>query len=305
LQLNTAIDSGSSGSGGSAGGQAASRSEFLRVRGLRYHVRRWGAAHLPKLFLTHGWLDVSATFQPLVEPLLDRWQVLLPDFRGFGYTEWPLDGYWFYDYVGDLEAVLDHYSPHQPVLLAGHSMGAQVSALYAGLRPERVSRLICLDGIGLPESPLSRAPLSGRKWLDDLRQPPRIKTYDSFEQLAGRVRRQHPQLSEAQALFVACCWGQQDGHGVIRLCADPKHTLSGPQLYRAAEAEEIWRQITAPTLFIDAALSQTALPAEERARRRASFADSRVVVIEGAGHMLHFDAPAATAAAMAAFLQEA
>ena len=281
-----------------------SRSEFLRVRGLRYHVRRWGEASLPRLFLTHGWLDVSATFQPLVEPLLDRWQVLLPDWRGFGYSEWPQDGYWFYDYVADLEAVLDHYSPEQPELLAGHSMGAQAAALYAGLRPARVRKLVCLDGIGLPDAPPQRAPLRARKWLDDLRQPPRIKTYESFEQLAGRVRRQHPQLDETQALFVARCWGQQDGYGRIRLCADPKHSLAGPQLYRAAEAEEVWRQITAPTLFIDAAKSQTALPAEERARRRAAFADQRVVVIPDAGHMLHFDAPRETAAAMAAFLAD-
>ncbi|MDB5975650.1 MAG: alpha/beta hydrolase [Nevskia sp.] len=281
-----------------------SRSEFLRVRGLRYHVRRWGDASLPRLFITHGWLDVSATFQPLVEPLLQHWQVLMPDWRGFGYTEWPQDGYWFYDYVADLEAVLDHYSPDAPVLLAGHSMGAQVSALYAGLRPQRVRKLACLDGIGLPDAPTARAPTRVRKWLDQLREPLPVKSYESFEQLAGRVRRQHPRLSEAQALFVARCWGQQDGYGRIRLCADPKHTLAGPLLYRAAEAEEIWKQITAPTLFIDAAGSETALPAEERARRRGSFADQRVVVIADAGHMLHFDAPQETAQALAAFMAD-
>ena len=281
-----------------------SRSEFLRVRGLRHHVRRWGDPSLPRLFITHGWLDVSATFQPLVEPLLQHWQVLMPDWRGFGYTEWPQDGYWFYDYVADLEAVLEHYSPDTPVLLAGHSMGAQVSALYAGLRPQRVRKLVCLDGIGLPDAPTARAPARVRKWLDQLREPLPVKSYESFEQLAGRVRRQHPRLSEAQALFVARCWGQQDGYGRIRLCADPKHTLAGPLLYRAAEAEEIWKQITAPTLFIDAAGSETALPAEERARRRGSFADQRVVVIADAGHMLHFDAPQETAQALAAFMAD-
>ena len=82
-----------------------SRSEFLRVRGLRYHLRRWGDARLPLLFLGHGFLDVSATFEPLVAPLLDRWQVIAPDWRGFGHTEWPQEGYWFHDYVADLEAI--------------------------------------------------------------------------------------------------------------------------------------------------------------------------------------------------------
>ncbi len=281
-----------------------SRSEFLRVRGLRYHVRRWGEPGLPLLFMTHGWLDVSASFQPLVEHLLQRWQVLMPDWRGFGLTEWPQDGYWFYDYVGDLDALLDHYSPGQSVLLAGHSMGAQACALYAGLRPARVRRLICLDGIGLPDMPVREAPARARRWLDDLRRLPRIKTYDSFQQLAGRVHLQHPQLSAEQALFVAHCWGQEDGYGRIRLCADPKHQFNGPRLYRAAEAEEVWRQITAPTLFIDAGQSQTGMTASGRASGRAAFADQRTVVIEHSGHMLHFDAPRETAEAIDAFMAQ-
>jgi pimeloyl-ACP methyl ester carboxylesterase len=45
----------------------ASRSEFLDIRGLRYHVRRWGRPGAPKLFLLHGWMDVSASFQFVVD----------------------------------------------------------------------------------------------------------------------------------------------------------------------------------------------------------------------------------------------
>ena len=279
-----------------------SRSEYVRVRGLRYHVRRWGDPSLPLLFMCHGWLDVSATFAPLVRPLLDRWQVAMPDWRGFGHSEWPQDGYWFFDYVGDLDSLADLYSPDQPLLLAGHSMGA----LFAGLRPQRVRKLVCLDGIGLPETPLERAPAQGRRWLEQIRQPPPLKTYASFEDLAGRIRAKHTQLSAEAALFVARCWGQQDGRGRISLCADPRHHWTSPQLYRRAEAEEIWKQVTAPTLFVDATASDWAqkVDAGERARRRAAFRDQRTVHIEGAGHMLHFDAPEATAAAIAAFMAE-
>jgi pimeloyl-ACP methyl ester carboxylesterase len=286
--------------------QTDSRSEFLRVRGLRYHVRRWGDASLPKLFMTHGWLDVSATFQPLVAHLLTRWQVLMPDWRGFGYTEWPQDGYWFYDYIADLEALLDHYSPDQPALLAGHSMGAQASSLYAGLRPARVHKLICLDGVGLPDMPISSAPERGRRWLDQLRRPPPVKSYASFEELAARVRQQHPRLTPERALFVAHCWGHADGRGRITLCADPKHRLNSPLLYRNAEAQEIWAQITAPTLFIDASRSEWGggTQSADRAPRRTAFRNQRMVVIENAGHMLHFDAPRETAETMARFLAE-
>ena len=64
----------------------ASRSEFVHVRGLRYHVRRWGDASAPKVFLLHGWLDVSATWQYVAEGLLPRVQVLAPDWRGGALT---------------------------------------------------------------------------------------------------------------------------------------------------------------------------------------------------------------------------
>ena len=44
-----------------------SNSRFLDVRGLRYHVGTWGNESAPKLFMLHGWMDVSASFQFLVD----------------------------------------------------------------------------------------------------------------------------------------------------------------------------------------------------------------------------------------------
>lgn len=282
----------------------ASRSEFIRVRGLRYHVRRWGDPRLPALFLGHGWLDVSATFAPLVQGLVDRWQVLCPDWRGLGHSEWPQDGYWFHDYVADLEAILDHYSPQTPVLLAGHSMGAQVASLYAGLRPGRVRKLVCMDGLFLPDMGAELAPKRFGRWLDELKDPPQQKTYGSFEELAARVRKQHPQLTPARALFIARCWGYEDARGVIALLADPKHRLRGPGTYRAAESMAIWQNVSAPTLFLDGERSpfRHAIPPEEIARRRACFRERREALVPAAGHMLHFDEPQATAQLMGEFL---
>src|SRR5262245_32313673 len=66
-----------------------SRSEFLRIRGLRYHVRRWGPPDAPLIVAAHGWMDTSATFDRVARELAPRFQVLMPDWRGFGYTEWP------------------------------------------------------------------------------------------------------------------------------------------------------------------------------------------------------------------------
>ncbi|MCK9384236.1 MAG: alpha/beta hydrolase [Nevskia sp.] len=285
-----------------------SRSEFLRVRDLRHHVRRWGDADGAKLVLLHGWLDVSASFQELVAALIggqtQSWQVLAPDLRGFGYTEWPQEGYWFQDYLGDLDGLLDHYVPNEPVVLVGHSMGAQIASLYAGLRPERVSRLILLDPPALPDMAPERAPKRYRSWLDHLRAPPSPNTYGSYDDLAQRIRYQHAKLGPEQAQFIAHCWGRIDGDGTVSLRADPRHWQRGPALYRSAESEAIWREIIAPTLFLDGEHSKIgdAVSAGERARRRACFRNRREVVVPDAGHMLHFDAPLATAAAITAFL---
>lgn len=281
-----------------------SRSEFLRLRGLRYHLRRWGDPRLPMLFLGHGFLDVSATFEPLVAPLLDRWQVLAPDWRGFGHTEWPQEGYWFHDYVADLDAIVSHYSPDAPLRLAGHSMGSQIVSLYAGLRPARVEKLVLLDGITLPDMPAALAPKRFLHWLDELRETPRERSYASFDELAGRIRRQHPQLSDAHAAFVARCWGREDGHGKVTLCADPKHYRHGPGLYHAEDSNAVWREVTADTLFVDAGKSQVKMPPEQRAARVACFRRHRVELLPEAGHMLHFDAPEETAALVAAFLAD-
>ena len=312
-------------------------SRHVRLRGLRFHLRCWGEAPAsasiarrgseraatdgragdgagahsfamdgsdkPLLIYCHGWLDTTATFADVGERLGQHFRVVALDQRGYGHSEWPADGYWFPDYVADLDALVDYLSPAAPVRLAGHSMGAQVVSLYAGLRPERVSRLAILDGLFLPDMPAESAPRRFGRWLDQLKAPARGKTYASFEELAERVRKQHPQLSAERALFVARGWGAADGAGRIHLLADPRHRLDMPTLYRNAESEAIWRQIRAPTLFVDAGGSAfgQALKAEEKAARRDCFRDRQEVSIPGAGHMLHFDAPEATAEALLRF----
>lgn len=283
-----------------------SRSEFHWVRGLRYHLRVWGDAEAPPLLLLHGWLDVSATFAPLVQALLPHYQVLAPDWRGLGHTDWAKGGYWFPDYLADVDALVEQRLGDAPFPLVGHSMGAQAASLYAGLRPQRISDLVILDGLFLPDMEPKLAPKRYVSWLDQQKKPPQQKSYDSFEQLAARIKVQHPQLSDARALFIAQCWGQQDGQGRIRLLADPAHRYRGPSLYRAAESEAIWAQITARTCFIDgekSAFVQAIDEATKQQRRQLFPAGYQEQVIKGAGHMLHFDQPQATGEAIRQFLQ--
>ena len=116
------------------------RSRFVNLRDWRYHLREWGepVAGRPPLVLVHGWMDVGASWQFMVDALAQERWIIAPDWRGYGLTTGPgprPDAYWFPDYLGDLDALLDTISPEQPVDLVGHSMGGNVAMMYAGVHP--------------------------------------------------------------------------------------------------------------------------------------------------------------------------
>src|SRR5712691_4548793 len=187
-----------------------SESVFVPVRGLRYHCRCWGDARAPKLFMLHGWMDVSASFQFVVDALRGEWRVIAPDWRGFGLSEWAKgDGYWFPDYFADLEYLIGHFQPEAPAVLIGHSMGGNVAAMYAGIRPERVAKLIDLEGFGLLGAGAGEAPKRYAQWLGELADKPSFRDYDSFEALAERLCGNNPRLSREKALFLARHWGME------------------------------------------------------------------------------------------------
>jgi pimeloyl-ACP methyl ester carboxylesterase len=125
-----------------------SHSEFVPIRGLQYHVRVWGTPQpgVAPLVMVHGWMDVGASFQFVVDALQTDRYVIAPDWRGYGLTTGSAtDNYWFPDYMADLDFLLDHYAGDQPVDLLGHSMGGNVVMVYAGVRPQRIRHLINLE----------------------------------------------------------------------------------------------------------------------------------------------------------------
>lgn len=287
-----------------------SRSEFLTIRSLRYHVRHWGQSGAPKLFMMHGWMDVSASFQFMVDHLQRDWHVIAPDWRGFGLTDRPqADTYWHPDYLADLDALLLHYAPEEAVNLLGHSMGANIVAIYAGVRPHRIARLINLEGFGLPATQPQQAPGRYAKWLDELRINPELRTYSTIEGVVARLQKTNPRLSNERAHFLAMHWSRQNDAGQWEILGDPAHKNVNPILYRVDEVTACWQQITAPVLWVEAEhtdiwrwFGENALAREEIDRRMSFLRDVRVEIIPDAGHMLHHDQPELLAAAVERFL---
>ena len=282
-----------------------SRTELVPVRGLAYHVRLWGDAEAPKIFMVHGWMDVSASFQFLVDSLARDWCVIAPDWRGYGLTERAqADAYWFADYIADLDFILRHYSPATPVNLLGHSLGGNIATHYAGARPERIARLINLEGFGMRRTRPDEAPARYRKFMDQLATPPTLKPYASFTALAERMMKNNARLSAEKATFLARHWGGEVD-GQVVLLADPAHKIVNATLFRIDEAIACIDAVTAPALVVAARQSEmlTRWINEPDYRERLShFRDLREAIIEDAGHMLHHDQPEALARLIEDFL---
>jgi pimeloyl-ACP methyl ester carboxylesterase len=316
------------------------RSEFVPLRGLDYHVRLWpGTAHdaqlqlqlqlqpqpqpqpQPPLVLLHGWMDVGASYQFMVDAFSDGFMagrtVIAPDWRGFGQTR-PRhaasapDHYGFADYLADLDFLLDHCAPGQAVDLVGHSMGGNIAMLYAGVRPARIRRLVNLEGFGLPASQPDQAPSRYAQWMDQLKSLQRgdlaLKTYASRDAVARRLMKTNPRLTTDKAHWLAGHWAQPDASGQWRILGEAAHKVVSAQLYRLDETLAIHRCISAPVLAVQASDDSMATwwkgsyTLADYHERLQQVPDARTAVIEDAGHMLHHDQPEALARLIETFL---
>jgi pimeloyl-ACP methyl ester carboxylesterase len=296
-----------------------SRSEFVPIRKLRYHVRHWGqpTPGTPPLVMVHGWMDVAASYQFVIDAFTEafaagRW-VIAPDWRGYGLTDASGDdNYWFPDYLADLDFLLDHYVQDTPVDLVGHSMGGNVAMMYAGSRPQRIRRLVNLEGFGMPATRPSQAPSRYARWMDELKSLHRgelaLKRYPDKAGVARRLMKTNPRLSQDKADWLAPHWARANAQGEWEILGDPAHKITNANLFRVDEALAIYQNISAPTLAVDASDDSLTgwwkgkFTLAEYHERIKVVPDLRCAVVSDAGHMLHHDQPEQLAALLEDFL---
>jgi len=299
------------------------RSEFVPVRNLRYHVLTWGepSGARPPLVLLHGWMDVGASWQFVVDAMREERFVIAPDWRGFGQTDGGgVDNYWMPDYLADLDWLLDHYAgPNDergPVDLVGHSMGGNVVMQYGGVRPQRLRRIVNLEGFGMPAFRADEAPGRYARWIDELKRlhggELALADYGTADGVARRLIKTNPRLTQDKADWLARQWARatphEGGGERWRILGDPAHKVVNANIFRVDEALALYAAIEAPVLAVVASDDSLAgwwkrrYTLEEFQQRLQSVRDVRLARVEDAGHMLHHDQPERVAALIEDFL---
>jgi pimeloyl-ACP methyl ester carboxylesterase len=265
--------------------------------GLTYNLLEWDGPGDLTFVLVHGFADLAGGCWPEVaERLAPHGHVIAPDLRGHGDSDWISGGgyYYFMDYVADLDDVIARVARNR-VVLVGHSMGGSVSGYYAGTRPERLTALALIEGLGPPDMARLDGPSRTATWIDSWRTArDKVKPMSSIDEAIRRLRKHDGRLDEAHARRLAEIGTRAvDGGWIWK--HDPLHRTFGPHAYRLEVAIRYWQRIACPVLIIDGADSRLTLPATELAQRRAHFANHRHVVVADAGHAVPRHQPARVA----------
>ena len=283
-----------------------SRTETVNVRGVNYNIRHWGAPDAPTIFFLHGRMDTSATFQFVVDALGHPWHIIAPDWRGYGASDWLSRPYWFHEYYADLDALLQHFSKDHPARVVGHSMGANIASMYAGVRPERIAQLVMLDFLGLKPEKDASAHTAMAAWLDALQEQPQMRAYPDHGALARRLMASNPRLDEKRASFLSRAVSRTRADGQVEMACDPWHKIPSPTPYRVEDAKAIWRKIEAPVLMLVAdqgyVHQRFGGNPEEYRNRMESFRNAKTVTITDSGHNVQHDQPEQVAKALEEFL---
>jgi pimeloyl-ACP methyl ester carboxylesterase len=281
------------------GGDTMHARKLPLVTGLTYNVLAWDGPASPgdlTFVLVHGFGDLAYAWHEVAERLALHGQVIAPDLRGHGDSDWISGGgyYYFMDYVADLDDVIVQLA-HRRVVLVGHSMGGSISAYYAGTRPERVSALALLEGLGPPDMAALDGPTRTAMWIDSWRAArSKPRPMPSIAEAIRRLKQHDDRLDDALARRLAEI-GTRETEGGLVWKHDPLHRTFGPYAFRLEVAIKYWQRITCPVMIADGADSRLNLPVDERARRRAHFANHRHVVVTGAGHAIPRHQPARVA----------
>jgi pimeloyl-ACP methyl ester carboxylesterase len=279
---------------------------YFRSQGLRLHFTDWGNPSAPTLILIHGGLDHSRSWDHLAQALSATFHVVAPDLRGHGESDWATgSSYSLADHVYDLTCLVKSAGSGK-VTIIGHSMGGMVSLTYAGAFPDKVSRLVVLDGVtNFPARRVKPADVRIADWVGDLDKfaQRKIHRYPSVAGGADRILTRNPRLKREQAMHLATHGLKLNADGTYSWKFDPYLRARAPYRLSLDDHMALWSRIQCPTLLVSG--SESFLPDPGTAGVISHFGHADLVKIEGAGHWLHHDKPDEVLDVIKKFLERA
>ena len=261
---------------------------------LRLNYLDWGNPEKPLLMLVHGGRDHARSWDWVAEQLREDWHVVAFDHRGHGDSDWVSDGnYNVQDMVYDL-AQLVHQLGDDEVTIVSHSMGGNVALRYAGTFPDKVRKIVAIEGLGpspkrQEEMRADPYPQRMAEWIEKKRaaaaRSPR--KYESIEAAFARMIEENSYLTQAQARHLTLHGVTRNEDGTYSWKFDPHLNVWHVEDVADEFLHQTWAAITAPTLLLYGADSWASNP--EGDGRLEHFENAKVIEFENAGHWLHHD----------------
>ena len=216
-----------------------------RVNGLDIHYLEWGKRGNRPLVMLHG-LNVQAhTWDPIARVLAETYNVITPDLRGHGDSDWSKEGYGVRALASDVNGLMDTLGLG-PIYLVGHSAGVRVAMAIAGERPDFVHKMALSDA-----GPATTR--EGAEYMRDfIQRNTNIRGFRSEDELRKFYVEQHPEWVEEFIDLHVQHQARVNWAGKLVLKADPdvQWITGSASLPDVSYLWEISPKITMPTLLM-------------------------------------------------------
>ncbi|NOT56957.1 MAG: alpha/beta hydrolase [Deltaproteobacteria bacterium] len=268
-------------------------SHYYYSQRLKLHYVDWGNPEKPLAVLVHGGRDHARNWDWVAQALREHYHVIVPDLRGHGDSEWARGSeYAMVEYVVDMAQLLAQLDSF-PAILIGHSLGGGIVLQYSGVYPEKVRKVVAIEGLGPPPHMIDQQSKHAYErmqlWITQMRDlagrlPRRYKTLTEAVQ---RMRETNTRLSEAQASHLTVHGTNRNEDGTYTWKFDNYVRAQSPYRFNVEDAKDIWGRITCPTLLFRGMESWASDP--DKDGRAKAFQQVKVVNVPSAGHWVHHD----------------
>ena len=266
-------------------------SHFFYSDRLKLQFWDWGTDGKPAMILVHGGLDHARSWDWVARALRDDYHVYALDLRGHGNSAWaPGALYSVAEHVLDLSALADiinGFSGHHRRPFAGRDH----FALYAGVYPDRVKKLVAIEGLGPPPTHRIHRPASDRmrEWIGAIRKLENRSphSYPNLAAAVARMKEANPFLSDEVAEHLTLHGTNWNADGSIIWKFDNYARIFAPYGMNMDDMKEVLGRITCPTLLFWGRQSWATDP--EIDGRASVIKNHRLVKVDKAGHWVHHD----------------